>query len=151
METAFKVTRFSRGVLARFFENHTLEQLNKIPEGFKNNLIWNIGHVVVSQQILVYKGSGVAPLVSEELIAKYMRGTRPEGDVTQAEADEIKALMFSLIDKTGEDYNNGLFTTYTPRTTEMGFSLQTVEDAIAFNNHHEGIHLGIMLQLKKFI
>jgi hypothetical protein len=151
MQTEFKLTRFSCEVLARFFESHTLEQLNKIPHGFKNNMIWNIAHVVVSQQILVYKGSGVAPLVSEELIAKYARGAKPEHDVTQAEADEIKSLMFSLVDKTEEDYKNGVFTTYTPRISEMGFSLQTTEDAIAFNNHHEGIHLGIMLQLKKFI
>jgi hypothetical protein len=33
----------------------TLEQLNKIPEGYNNNLIWNIAHVVVVQQMLVYK------------------------------------------------------------------------------------------------
>ncbi|KOS07030.1 hypothetical protein AM493_14055 [Flavobacterium akiainvivens] len=151
MQTEFKLTRFSREVLARFFVNHSLEQLNKIPNGFKNNLIWNIGHVVVSQQVLVYKGSGVTPLISEELIARYARGSKPERDVTQAEADEIKSLMFSLVDKTEQDYNNGLFTTYNARMSEMGFSLQTVEDAIAFNNHHEGIHLGIMLQLKKFI
>jgi DinB superfamily len=151
MQIEFNITRFNRQVLARFFENHTLEQLNKIPDGFKNNLIWNIGHVVVSQQVLVYKGCGVTPLISEELVAKYMRGTKPEADVTQAEADEIKSLMFRLVDKTQEDYNNGVFTTYNARTSEMGFSLQTVEDAIAFNNHHEGIHLGIMLQLKKFI
>ncbi len=151
MQIEFNITRFSREVLGRFFENNTLEQLNKIPDGFKNNLIWNIGHMVVSQQILVYKGCGLTPLISESLVAKYMRGSKPEGNVTQAEADEIKSLMFSLVDKTEEDYNNGVFTTYNARMSEMGFSLQTVEDAIAFNNHHEGIHLGIMLQLKKFI
>jgi len=151
MQTEFKLTRFSREVLSRFFDNYTLSQLNKIPQGFNNNLIWNIGHVVVSQQLLVYKGSGVEALIKDELIARYARGSKPERDVTQAEADEIKSLMFSLVDKTETDYNNGIFTTYNARMSEMGFSLQTTEDAIAFNNHHEGIHLGIMLQLKKFI
>jgi len=33
----------------------SLEQLNKIPEGFNNNLIWNIAHCVVTQQLLCYK------------------------------------------------------------------------------------------------
>ena len=33
----------------------------------------------------------------------------------------------------------------------MGFSLDTVADAIAFNNHHESLHLGIMMQMRKFL
>jgi hypothetical protein len=31
------------------------EQLNTIPEGYNNNLIWNIAHIIVVQQMLVYK------------------------------------------------------------------------------------------------
>ena len=151
MEKEFSITRTSREVYNRYFENYTLEQLNKVPQGFNNNLIWNIGHIIVSQQMLVYMGSGQQPLVSKELIAMYMRGTKPERDVTQEEADEIKSLLFSTIEKTEEDYRNGLFTGYTERKTELGFVLTSVEFAIAFNNYHEGVHLGIMMQLKKFV
>ncbi len=151
MENEFNITRTSREVYNRYFENYTLEQLNKIPAGFNNNLIWNIGHIIVSQQMLVYMGSGQQPMVSKELIAMYMRGTKPERDVTQEEADEIKSLLFSTIEKTEEDYRNGLFTGYTERKTELGFVLTSVEFAIAFNNYHEGVHLGIMMQLRKFV
>lgn len=151
MKTEFETNRTSREVYARYFENYTLEQLNKVPQGFSNNLIWNIGHIIVSQQLLVYGGSGQPMLVSQDLINKYMRGTRPEGDVTQQEADEIKNLLFWPIDKAEEDYNAGLFTAYTERKTQMGFLLKTVEDAIAFNNYHEGIHLGIMMSIRKFL
>ena len=151
MKTEFQATLTSREVYARYFENYTLEQLNKVPEGFSNNLIWNIGHIIVSQQMLMYLGSGNTPNVSQELINKYMRGTRPEGDVTQQEADEIKSLLFWPVDKTIEDYNAGLFTTYTERKTQMGFVLRTIEDAIAFNNYHEGLHLGIMMSIRKFV
>ncbi|HYD91501.1 MAG TPA: DinB family protein [Flavobacterium sp.] len=151
MKTEFETNRTSREVYARYFENYTLEQLNKVPQGFSNNLIWNIGHIIVSQQLLVYGGSGQAMHVSQDLINKYMRGTRPEGDVTQQEADEIKNLLFWPIDKAEEDYNAGLFTTYTERKTQMGFLLKTVNDAIAFNNYHEGIHLGIMMSIRKFL
>ena len=151
METEFKTTRASREIYSRFFNNYTLEQLNKIPEGFSNNLIWNIGHIVVSQQMLVYLGSGNEAMVSQELIKKYMRGTRPEADATQAEADEIKSLLFTTIEKAEEDYKNGLFTSYTERKTELGFTLQSIEDAITFNNYHEAIHLGIMMAIRKFV
>lgn len=151
METEFKTTRVSREVYSRFFEDYSLEQLNKVPQGFSNNLIWNIGHIVVSQQMLVYSATGNTPMVSQELINKYMRGTKPEGDVTQVEVDLIKSLLFEPVIKTEEDYRSGLFTTYTPRKTQLGFDLQTVEDAITFNNYHEAIHLGIMMGIRKFV
>ena len=151
MQNQFDATRTSRDLYGRYFDNFTLEQLNKIPAGFNNNLIWNIGHVVISQQTLVYKGSNQTPMVSDELIARYFMGTKPVRDATRAEADEIKNLLFATIDKTEEDYRNGLFTAYNTRKTLLGFMLNTVDDAIVFNNYHEGIHLGIMMQLRKFI
>lgn len=151
MEKEFKVTRSSREIYSRFFDNYTAEQLNKIPQGFNNNLIWNIGHIVVSQQMLVYTGSGQEPMVSKDFIARYMCGSKPERDATPEEIAEIRALLFSAIEKTEEDYRNGLFTTYMERKTELGFLLTSPEDAIVFNNYHEGIHLGIMMQLRKFL
>lgn len=151
MKNEFSITRTSREIYRRFFDNYTLEQLNKIPQGFSNNLIWNIGHIVVSQQMLVYMGAGQEPMVSRELIARYMRGTKPERDVAQEEADEIKNLLFVTIEKSEEDYNNGLFTSYNTRKTELGFELTSVEDAIGFNNYHEATHLGIMMSLRKFV
>lgn len=151
METEFKITRTSREIYAKLLEKYTLDQLNKIPEGFSNNLIWNIGHIMVSQQILVYRGAGQPLLISDDLVSLYMRGTRPERDATQAEVEQIKELLFSTIIKTEQDYHNGLFTTYTARKSELGFSLDSIEDAIAFNNYHEAIHFGIIMSIKKFV
>ena len=151
MNENFKITRTSREIYAAYLDKYTLEQLNKIPAGFSNNLIWNIGHIMVSQQILVYAGAGHPLSVREVLVEKYRRGSRPQGDVTIEEVNEIKSLLFSTIQKTEEDYRNGIFTSYNERQSELGFMLSTVEDAICFNNYHEGIHLGIMMQLRKFI
>jgi hypothetical protein len=50
---------------------YTLEQLNKIPEGY-NNLIWNIAHIVVVQQMLVYKYLDTM-MISDEMVDKYKR------------------------------------------------------------------------------
>ena len=151
METEFKIARTSRDIYAKLLDNYTPEQLNTIPQGWNNNLIWHIGHIIVSQQLLVYKGSGLAPMISEDMIALYMRGTKPERNATQEEIDEMKSLLFSTIQKTEEDYRNGIFTTYNARKTEMGFDLASTEDSIAFNNQHEGMHLGMVIRLKKLV
>src|SRR6187551_1337245 len=112
MQDTFEVNRTCRKWVNQFLENHTLEQLNKIPEGFSNNLIWNLGHIVVTQQLLVYKLSGLPMMVSDEMVEKYRKGTKPEKDVTQAEADEIKELLFDTLHKLEVDYNNGIFVNY---------------------------------------
>ena len=152
MNTSLQVTIASRELLQKFIENHTLEQLNTIPEGFKNNIIWNIGHVVVTQQLLAYKLSGLAMMVTDEMVAKYQKGSAPQGSVSQEEVEAIKNLLFATITKTQEDLENGLFQNYMEYTVSTAnFTLTSIEDAMQFNNFHEGIHLGIILQLTKFV
>lgn len=151
MNQLFTITETSRNMVSKILENHTLEQLNKIPEGFNNNLIWNIAHVVVTQQILVYRLSGLPMMISEEMVEKYKKGTKPEQEVTQEEVNEIKPLLFATIKKNKEDYDNGIFKNFQEYPTSTGFILNNVEDAMAFNNFHEGLHIGIMMSLRKFV
>jgi len=151
MEQTFELNRICRKLIAPFLEEYTLDQLNTIPEGFSNNLFWNIAHVVVTQQLLIYKLSGLNMLVSDELVDKYKKGTKPEHIATQADVDEIKQLLFDLIDQTQADYGSGVFTQFTEYPTSSGFVLKNVKDAMAYNNFHEGLHLGIIMSLKKLV
>lgn len=151
MEKAFDITLTGRKVLQQFLENHTLEQLNKIPPGFNNNLIWNIGHIITVQQLLVYKLSNLPMMIADEFAAKYQKGTRPERDLSQDEVDEIKSLLFITIDQTQQDYINRIFETYHPFSNSLGFALRNIEDAIAFNYYHEAMHTGVMMSIRKFV
>lgn len=151
MSSVFKVQKTIREIFLKILDNHSLEQLNKIPEGFKNNVIWNVAHCISSQQVLVYKLSGLPTLVSVEFIEKYKKGTKPEGDVSQAELDEIRELLFVTLDQTEKDYADNVFSHYTLYKTSMGFDLENVQDALDFVNYHEGIHTGIIMSLQKFI
>ena len=151
METSFNINQTSRMVLLNFLENHSLEQLNAIPEGFSNNLIWNIGHSIVVQQMLVYKLSDLPMMISDEMADKYKRGTKPEHSVSQKEVDEMKGLLFSTLEKTKKDFSEKLFQNYNEFTSLSGFTMKSATDAIEFNNYHEALHLGIMMQIRKFI
>ena len=151
MYQTLHVNATSRTMVSKILESHTLEQLNKIPAGFSNNLIWNIAHIIVTQQLLVYKLSGLPMMVSDEMIEKYKKGTKPEQEVIEAEVDEIKSLLFSTIEKTEEDYKNGIFKSYQEYPTSTGFILTSVKGAMNFNNFHEGLHIGIMMSLRKLV
>ncbi len=151
MESVFKAWKTSRNLYSEYFENYTLEQLNKIPDGFSNNLIWNIGHIIVAQQALIYKGSNLNGHISDELFGLYKPGTKPTGLTTEIEVKELKALLLSLIEKTEIDFYNGKFNTYNERMTGTGFHLSSLMDAFEFNNYHEGLHLGCMMNIRKFV
>jgi formate dehydrogenase maturation protein FdhE len=151
MNTSLDVTRTSRKMLSQFLKGYNLGQLNTIPEGHNNNLIWNIAHIIVVQQMLVYKLSGLPMKISDTLVEKYKKGTKPEQDATQAEVDEINNLLMETIDQTEIDLNNNIFVSFQEYPTSTGFVLKSVKDAMVFNSFHEGIHIGAILSLRKFI
>jgi len=151
MEYTFDITFKNRKILHSFLDKFTLEELNHKPKGFNNTIIWNIAHVIVTQQLLVYDLSNIPMQVSDDLVAKYRKGTKTENDVTQDEVDEIKRLLFSTVEQMEQDYKKGVFKSYNAYTTSTNSTMACVEDAIAFNNFHEGIHLGYILALKKSI
>ncbi|MEM8507110.1 MAG: DinB family protein [Bacteroidota bacterium] len=151
MEHLFTITRQNRKILFNYLKNTPGDMLNKIPKGFNNNIWWNIAHVVVTQQKLVYGLSGVPLNVSKELVGKYEKGTFPIGVPSEAEVSDIKKMVFDLPEQTVQDYKNSFFTTFKPYMTTPKIPLNSVEDAIAFNVFHEGLHLGSIMALARAV
>lgn len=151
MHQTFEITRTSRKVLSQFLQGYSVEQLNKIPDGFSNNLIWNIGHIIVVQQMLVYNLSGLPMMISNEMVEKYKRGTKPDGMILQPEIDAMQSLLFETINKTKADLSSGIFKNYNEYTTMSGYTIRSAEDAMAFNYYHEAVHTGMMMSIRKFI
>ena len=151
METIFKIWETSRKQYLKFFDGYTLEQLNRIPEGFSNNLIWNIGHIIVAQQGLVYRLSGLPTYITDEMTNTYKNGSKPTAMTTQAEVDELKVLLMTMMEKTKDDFAKEKFSSYNEFTTSTGFHLATTIEAMEFNNYHEALHLGFMMNIRKFV
>lgn len=151
MNEAFRILETSRKIYLKILDNYTVEQLNKIPEGFSNNLIWNAGHIIASQQKLVYALSGLPMTISDDLFEKYRNGSRPDGTTTLNEINEIKALLLSTVEQIKNDFENKVFQNFDAYQTQTGFYLGSLAEAIQFNNYHEGIHLGIMMNIRKFV
>ncbi|WP_445735362.1 DinB family protein [Mariniflexile sp.] len=136
----------------KIIENTSLEDLNKIPKGFNNNIIWNIGHIVVTQQLLAYKLSGLPMMISDGLVGKYRKDTKPEAAVSQEEVNEIKDLLFTTIEKTKADYSNDVFKDYNAYTVSTtGNTLTHINEAFEFILFHEGIHWGYVMALLRAV
>jgi hypothetical protein len=124
----------------------TLEEVNTIPFGFNNNIIWNAGHLLLSQQFLLYHLSDLPMMdFTKEYIPKFGVGTIPDGNASQSEFDFLINALVTSNKKVIEDYNKGIFKTYSPYTSEyFGVTIQNIEEAIHFNTYHEGFHFGFM-------
>lgn len=152
MDFTFKVLENTRGIFKKIIESNSLENLNRIPKGFNNNIIWNIGHVVVSEQLLAYKLSGLESSLSDEMINTYRKDTKPNGDLSQNEVDEIKDLLLTTLEKTKEDYYDDVFENYNAYTVSTtGNTLTNIDEALQFITIHEGLHYGYVLALLKAV
>lgn len=151
MEKIFAITLQNRKILYNILTKTPREQLLCIPEGFRNNIWWNIAHVVVTQQSLVYGLSDLPLRISDDLVQQFRRGTFPDGTATEEEIDHIAGFLFSTVEWTQQDYDNGVFQHFREFTTSNKVTLGSVEDALAFNVYHEGLHLGVILSIEKAV
>lgn len=123
-------------------DQYSEEQLNTIPAGFNNNLIWNFGHIVVSQQIICFTPANQTPLLQEHEIAKYRKGTKPEEMISMEEYRYYKSQALACLDHLFECYRNGIFDSYNPLSLHYGITLNNIHDAIHFVGVHDALHYG---------
>ena len=151
MNDQIEIIKRTRTHLLELVRELNIEQLNKVPTGFNNNIIWNLGHLVAAQQGICYVRAGLKPRIDEDFINRYKKGSKPERFLDEQELKKIKELFFSSLDALKKDYENGLWPGYDSWTTSYGVELNSIEDAIQFLNFHEGLHSGYILALKRVI
>ena len=149
MEKTFDIILKNRKIFQSFLQDIPKEDLFRIPAGFNNNIWWNIAHVVVTPQLLMYKLSGLDFTIEEELVNKYKKGTFPQGEPSNEELEKIKTYLFSTVEQIQHDYGQGKFKNFQEYMTTPNIGLSSPEDALSFNVFHEGLHLGAILALKK--
>lgn len=148
-----KIKNFRRFLLNQI-DGLTPEQLNKIPEGYNNNIIWNVAHLIAATQSLCYVRAGLPVTVDDRYVSPFMPGTKPARFIDEPEIDVIKALSIASIDRLQVDVEEELFINYSPSTVIpkiYGVDVNTIHDAIDFLLYHEGFHTGYVRSLKHLV
>jgi len=151
MDKLFDTAIFTRKSLLKIMETRSYEELVKIPIGFRNSIFWNIAHLLVTQQLLCYRLSGLDLSIDEEMVNKYGKGAIATSKVSIEDIDYVRANLSILADKLKEDYKKGEFKNYKSYMTSTNIELCDIEDALTFSNFHDGIHLGVVLSLMKIV
>ena len=146
-----EIIRKTRSFLLEQIKNLSNEQLNRVAEGFNNNIIWNLGHMIAAQQGICYKRAGLPTMIGDDFWEKFRSGSKPVGMVSDDEIEQIKDLMFTTLDKFEIDYDNKIFDNYPAWSTRYGIELARIDDGIKFLPFHEGLHSGTILAIKRLV
>lgn len=141
----------TRELIRKIAGSFTDEQLLIIPNGFNNNALWNIGHVLVTQQLLAYKLSGLPMLLDEQTISAFRKDSSPKNWTETPDADAIKKYLQPLMDKFIEDYSADKFMSFERYESSYGVTLNNIEDSIQFLTLHESLHLGYLMAVRRVV
>lgn len=151
LEKQLEIMRQPRVSILKTLEEFTLDQLNVIPAGFNNNIIWNLGHMVATLQKVCYLKAGLDDMIEESFYKRYESGSKPEAPADEQEYQLIKTLFMTSLDKLGEDYKAGIFGNYPEWTTRYGATVGNIDEALAFLPFHEGLHIGYIMAMRKLV
>lgn len=146
----FNILHQTRHNILAVVNSLTLDQLNEIPPGLNNNIFWNFGHVVVTQQALNYRLSNLPMKVGTDMVEMFKKGSFAQ-TYSQELLDELKSLMMALVEETKQDYEAGIFKEFASYPTSYGITLNSIDEALAFNNAHEALHFGYMMAIRRMI
>ncbi|HKC66971.1 MAG TPA: DinB family protein [Bacteroidia bacterium] len=117
------------------------DELSFIPKGSNNNILWNLGHILVIPQHHFYVVKGHAPHVEQYYIQNYMSGTRPLATDIDKEYKTIKELLLPTADFLKDDYDKGMFNDF------RAFGNKDFIETLEFLTKHEAGHIAKINQL----
>lgn len=147
IETIKKV----RALLLETIEGLNAEQLNKIPTGFSNNIIWNLAHMIAVQEGTCYKSARLPILTSNDFWERFKPGSKPGKFIEAEEIAQIKQLLFVTLDQLQTDYNKQIFGNYIAWSTRFGVDVTSIDDGLHFLQFHERLHSGTIAAIKSVL
>ncbi len=151
MNSKIELIRKTRSKALEIISGLSIPELNKIPEGFNNNIIWHLGHLIAAQEGIFYLRGKLELNVENEFFNSFKNGSRPDREILAEELENIKSLLFSSLDQFESDLEKNTFHNYPAWTTSMGIEINSIEDAINFLPFHEGLHLGYIMAYKRIL
>lgn len=148
---AFKTFSIVRAHMLMELEGLDSAQMLAIPEGREDNILWNVGHLLCSLSRLTYVFSGQPLPIPEDYLRLFGKGTSATAWDDAPDIEEVLGHFNRLPHRIEEDFNAGLFESYKALEIVPGKTIASVEEAVNFHCFHEGLHIGMIITLKKLL
>lgn len=145
-ELIFQQINMIRQFTLKEIEGLSEEQADQMPEGFRNTIRWNLGHIYTVQNLFISKFGGKNADTPSHYLELFAPGTKPadwQGEVPTL--DELKKRLEEQPVKIKEALAGQL----DEKAAEMFLSLSTIGELLNFTLYHEGLHVGTIKELKK--
>lgn len=146
-----EILRASRLRLSQLIDTVNHELLFTIPENFNNNIIWQIGHCITSQQRHMYMRSGLPMHISQEFMETFKIGTSPRSWIIRPDVQEVKHALLFTVEQLREDLKSGVFVRYKPFSLPIGIHISNHLQALQAAIFHEAEHSGIIFSYLKLL
>jgi len=129
----------------------TENQADLVPEGFNNNIRWNLGHVYLVQERFAFGFTEEPMLMPDGFTELFGRDTKPsQWKVQPPTLPELIQLLEDQTSRIKEKLNNRLDEAVVkPFVMPSGLSLKTIGEFLTFSMYHEGMHVQTIKMLKK--
>lgn len=151
LKKELELIRYVRQSVLKLIKGLNAEQLNLVPERMKNNLIWNLGHMIFTQQMLCYQLGGLQATIDIPYFEKFAPGTLPEHFIPENEIQKIITVFTEAFEQLAEDALSGKLEAYQAWILPFGITIDNIEDAMITNAIHEGRHFGVVISLEKLV
>lgn len=152
IQTLIDQTLGTRQTIVKVLKSIPHEFTTVIPPTWSNNAHWHAGHLIVTPYLITY-GVMKEPLpVSEEYKELFGKGSSPsswEGKTVPTYEDLVDEIVPSsgkLFELLRDRWDVPFVEPY---TTSVGVILKSPAEALQFSLMHDGIHLGMLLALRR--
>jgi uncharacterized damage-inducible protein DinB len=144
--------------LNRFTRNRTLQALDKtdelvadeVPSGFSNSIRWNLGHILVTQEVLMFKNAANESMkLDSNLIELFKMGTKPDSKINYPTLEELRNLLAEQQERIERTFAGRLSELLgSPIKLGEWIEFKTIGEVLTFTIYHEGIHQGVINGIK---
>lgn len=136
-----------RRLTLRTVKSVTENEANIIPEGFRNNILWNLGHVYFDQYLWLQYLTGEIMPYHEDYVKLFKNGTNPSQWEYDPPSKEI--LLQQLEEQT--KYIREVFQDRLDDPFPKKSGMKTVRHVLVRTLMHESMHLNTIKSYKKLI
>ncbi|WML48514.1 DinB family protein [Neobacillus sp. PS3-34] len=151
----FNQLAFVRGQTLKLMDGVTEEMADRIPEGFRNTIRWNLGHIYVVLERISFQYLGLPQHLPEGFKEQFENGTSPLDATASYRVPTLLELETLLKEQQARIHDTLAHRLHEkvipPYTTSAGMTLETPEQFLSFNLYHEGMHLTVIRMYKNLL
>ncbi|MFP7296760.1 DinB family protein [Neobacillus niacini] len=145
----FDLFEFARNNTLKVAQGITEENADIIPNGYPNSLRWQLGHIYVAVEGIVFHFSNEIPNLPEGYMDLFKTGTKTtDWNATPPSIDELITLLSEQVNRVKETFAGRLEEKIANPFTMGTLKLETCGELLSYTSFHESEHIGIIKSLK---